>query len=123
MGIKRQVTVYEDSLDGKEIQEADVFKINLTVGRTSWELPLSEKNAEKFNDEIKKWTEREEPLSKQTFTATRKSPATTKPRTDPNQTKAIREWLKDTNYQYKGKPISDRGRIPAEALEAYEAAH
>ncbi|CCQ18120.1 putative uncharacterized protein [Rhodococcus sp. AW25M09] len=37
---------------------------------------------------------------------------------DPAQTRAIRQWAFD-----QGHPISDRGRIPADIEEAYNAAH
>lgn len=37
---------------------------------------------------------------------------------DPEQTRAIRQWAFDQGYE-----ISERGRIPADIEEAYNAAH
>lgn len=46
-----------------------------------------------------------------------KAPATSTKR-DPAQTRAIRQWAADEGYE-----ISERGRIPADIEEAYNAAH
>ena len=42
---------------------------------------------------------------------------------DRDQTKAIREWARSNNIQYRGKPLGDRGRIPQEIIDQYNAAH
>ncbi|WP_442973052.1 Lsr2 family DNA-binding protein [Rhodococcus sp. NBC_00294] len=45
--------------------------------------------------------------------------ATGKPtKRDPEQTRAIREWANANGYE-----VSDRGRIPAAVVEAFDAAH
>jgi hypothetical protein len=38
--------------------------------------------------------------------------------TNREQTKAIRDWARQNGYE-----LSDRGRIPATVIEAFEAAH
>lgn len=121
MGV-RQKLIVEDSFDGKDLPE-DTQPITVTVGRKSWDLYLSDANAGKFYDQLEKWTKNEPEKAAETFAAARKSPARSAARTDPEQTKRIREWLQSTGYLYKGKQISDRGRIPQEALDAYSEAH
>jgi hypothetical protein len=44
--------------------------------------------------------------------------ARTRTRPDREQTAAIRDWARR-----QGKPVSDRGRIPAEIMAEFEAAH
>lgn len=44
-------------------------------------------------------------------------------KTDPEQTRAIREWAQSNNIQYKGKSLGNRGRIPAEIIDQYNSSH
>ena len=42
-------------------------------------------------------------------------------KTDPEQTKAIREWAQSNNIQYKGKNVGNKGRIPQDIIDQYSA--
>jgi hypothetical protein len=35
--------------------------------------------------------------------------------------KAVRAWAQSNNVQHKGRPIGDRGRIPQEVIDQYDA--
>lgn len=112
---QRVITQLVDDVDGTELTEGDGETINIALDGASYVLDLSSKNASRLRKDFGKWLDH-----------ARKAPGSTRgrrsgggtTRRDPEQTKKIRQWAQDNGHQ-----VSERGRIPATVVEAYEAAH
>jgi hypothetical protein len=103
-----------DDLDGGVATETVSFGLD----GASYEIDLSEKNAAKLRDLLATYVG-----------AARRSGGRGRPagsgrrggrpgRTDREQTQAIREWARKNGFK-----IGEKGRIPANVLEAYHAKH
>jgi hypothetical protein len=108
MAQKVQVLLVDD-LDGSTADETVTFGID----GVSYEIDLSSGNAGKLRNELAQYVEHARKAS--SAAARRRRPRGTAGR---EQSARIREWAKA-----HGKKISERGRIPAEILAEYEAAH
>jgi hypothetical protein len=122
---KRYVLV--DDYDGKELPE-DTAPVSLSLGRTTYNLYLSEDNHGKLLETL-------EPFIKDAETA-KPSGSDRAPRNttsgggtaDKEKLKAVRAWAQSTGFKYKNAKgedvtLGDRGRIPAEVVKAYEEAN
>ena len=111
-----------DDLDGSEAVESVAFALD----GVSYEIDLSEDNAEKLRDALAGYV-----ASARRVDGGRRGPgrpkAAAKPakavrgaRTAPDreQTAAVREWARSNGYE-----VSERGRLSATVLSAFEAAH
>lgn len=121
MGVRTRIVV-TDSFDGKELPE-DTKPIKVQVGRRAWDLYLSDTNAGKFWSQLEKWTKDEPEQSAASTSVRSRSAASSGVIIDPEQRRKIREWAQATGYKHNGKAIGDRGRIPQEAINAYNMAH
>jgi len=103
--------IFIDDFDGKEIDRNEAESIEFSYRGKDYTIDLSADNAALFDDAIGPF------LSAATrVKGGKKKPThTSSGRTD---TKAIREWA-----NANGHTVSDRGRIHANIVEAYEAAH
>jgi hypothetical protein len=111
---QRTQVILEDDLDGNRADQTIQFGIH---GAT-YEIDLSEANVEKLDEALRPFISAGRKVSggRNGSVSRRSAGATTK--SDPEQLKAIREWAKAN-----GQKVSDRGRISAEVVAAYEAAH
>lgn len=104
-----------DDLDGTEATGT----ISFSLDGKPYEIDLSTDNANKMRDSLAPFIAAARRSSGRIPTPKMTSrPTTTRSpvRTDREQNQAIREWA-----QARGMKVSDRGRIPAEVLEAYHA--
>jgi hypothetical protein len=109
MAQKVQVLLTDD-LDGKDADETVLFGLD----GVSYEIDLSTKNAKGLRDALAKYVA----VSRKVGTKSAGRPGRGKtPRTGP-EPKAVREWAAGQNID-----VPSRGRIPAEVIEQYEAAH
>ncbi len=102
-----------DDLDGKEADETVAFGLD---GK-NFEIDLSTNNAGKLRELLASYVaaaRRSGGRRRSGGTATATAPPTRRPSIDREQNQAIREWARK-----RGMKVSDRGRIPAEVLEAY----
>lgn len=107
-----QRTVLVDDLDGGDAAETLVFALD----GTSYEIDLNEENAGKLRDDLATWISHGRPQSggvRRGRVAGRRPGA----RGSGLDNAAIRSWARETGYN-----VSDRGRIPAEIVEAYNSA-
>ena len=101
-----------DDLDGSDADETIEFGLD----GVSYVIDLSAENAEELRDALAQYVEHARRLGGRKRTPGRaavKSVARP-PSVDREQNQAIRSWARKNGYQ-----ISDRGRIPAEVVEAY----
>lgn len=103
-----------DDLDGSEAEETVEFGLDGAF----YEIDLSEDNAERLRDALSEYVDharrsggRKRPAGR---LAVGRAPRTAS--ADREQNQAMREWARK-----QGMNISDRGRIPKEVAEAYNA--
>jgi len=111
-----------DDHDGKELPE-DTAPLRLAVGKTTYNLYLSDANQEKLMKALEPFI-----TGAETVEPMRLTPSRTAPKSDKNKLKAVREWAQATGYKFKGadgelRTLGDRGRIPDEVVKAYEDAN
>jgi Lsr2 len=103
-----------DDMDGSTAAETVEFGLD----GVSYEIDLSDGNAKKLRDALAGYVtaaRRAGGRRRPAGSAPRRSGgAGTRPSVDREQNAAIRDWARK-----QGMKISDRGRIPAEVLEAY----
>ncbi len=107
MAQKVQVLLIDD-LDGSSADETVSFGLD---GRT-YEIDLSKKNADKLRKVLEPYVEnarRARPSGRKRATLAAGSR---------QRSAEIRRWAKSVGIE-----VSDRGRIPANVIEKYEAAH
>lgn len=117
--------VLVDDYDGKELPD-DTSPVRLSLGRTTYNLYLSEANHGKLLEALNPFLEGAETTDTRTAPSPRASSSTAKH--DKERMKAIREWaqkekVKFTNAKGEETTLGDRGRIPQEVIEAYDKAH
>lgn len=96
-----------DDLDGSEADET----VSFALDGTSYEIDLNEKNAAKLRDALSGYIGHARKVS--TTRKRRSSAASSGP-----SARELRDWARSNGYE-----VSDRGRVPAEVREAFEAAH
>jgi len=108
MARKVQVLL-EDDIDGTPGAETVVFSLD---GK-SYEIDLSEKNADKLREAFAPWIGAGRRVSNPVAAEARRRPARRS-----EDTADIRRWAAEN-----GIPVSTRGRISADLRARYEAAH
>jgi hypothetical protein len=112
---KQVITSLIDDMDGKPASQT----IEFAIDGVNYTIDLSDKNADKLRAVLHPYIDAGTRVGRigtpRTRAAGRSGFA---PRTSRDQTAAIREWASK-----QGHEISNRGRIPARIVEAYEAAH
>jgi hypothetical protein len=99
-----------DDIDGDAADETVEFSID---GK-SYQIDLSEANAGKLRDALAAYAAAARRLGGRRRGSAAVSAPGRKPVADREQNQAIREWARK-----RGMNVSERGRIPAEVLEAY----
>jgi hypothetical protein len=122
---QRQVTVFFDDVTGDELESGET--VHFALDGVEYQIDLSEEHA----DELRKafapyvlngrrtggrYTRGGGSAGRPQRSAN--SAASGSDRRGKRDTQAIREWA-----QANGHQVSDRGRIPASVVEAYEATH
>ncbi|MFM9376836.1 Lsr2 family protein [Gordonia sp. VNK21] len=105
---KRTVIKIVDDIDGAELDEYETVRWSLD-GK-SYEFDTSPEHAEEFRNVLAEYQSISRSVGGR---ATRRSSGAKAP-----NTRVVREWANENGFT-----VSDRGRIPADVLSAYEAAH
>jgi hypothetical protein len=106
MAQKVHITL-EDDLDGGDATETVSFGLD---GR-SYEIDLNDKNAAKLRDALARYVAAGRRSGGRSAGAKRRTQIGTSAR-------EIRDWARSNGHK-----VPDRGRIPADVREAFEAAH
>ncbi len=105
-----------DDLDGGDAAET----VSFAIDGANYDIDLTAKNAAKLRDSLATYVgaarRSSRPASRSLAPNGRRGgrPA----RADREQTQAIREWARKSGHK-----VGDKGRIPAQVLEAYHAKH
>lgn len=113
----RYETIYVDDLDGVEIEDGRAETIEFAFDGKTYTIDLGEQNAAAFREAIQPYLSAARPADngkkRAAKTSRRSSSSAAK-----GETGKIRAWARENGYT-----VSDRGRIPAEIMEAYNAAN
>ncbi|MFD0692288.1 histone-like nucleoid-structuring protein Lsr2 [Actinomadura fibrosa] len=99
-----------DDIDGGEADET----ISFSLDGTTYEIDLSKKNATKLRKGLEPFVASARRARKATGRAGRGNRTTS----SRERSAEIREWAKSNGIQ-----VNERGRIPANVIEKYEASH
>jgi hypothetical protein len=105
---RKIITSLVDDIDGSEAAET----LSFSLDGKQYEIDLSAENATKLREDFESWAKSARRVGKASTTTRRASRGG---RADLN---AVREWARANGHK-----VSDRGRVPATILEAYEQAH
>jgi hypothetical protein len=112
---KQVITSLIDDIDGKPASQTIEFGLD----GVSYSIDLSDRNADKLRSALHPYIDAGTRVGRVAAGGRRAAPRTGLPaRTSRDQTAAIREWAAKAGHE-----ISNRGRIPARIVEAYEEAH
>jgi hypothetical protein len=103
-----------DDLDGSEIAEGGGERVEFSIRGVTYQIDLSKANATKFDKALKPYVDS---AAKVGGTRARRVKSGGG-KASPEHLAAIREWARKNGHQ-----VSDRGRIKAEVVQAFEAAH
>ncbi|WP_142060095.1 Lsr2 family protein [Pseudarthrobacter sp. B4EP4b] len=107
---KKTVVLLEDDIDGSEATET----LSFALDGSAYEIDLNEGHANELRDALARFTEAGRKVA-----GGRGRPATrTKSSHGGPDAKAVRLWAAENGIQ-----VNTRGRIQAEVVEKYEAAH
>ena len=109
---KKLITRIIDDLDGTELEDGG-RTVSFSLEGRAYEIDLSDKNADKLRDALAPFIK----VARSTQSTAGNSRARRSARGSSNLA-AVRAWAKDN-----GHDVSERGRVPAAVLAAYEAAH
>lgn len=111
---------YVDDIDGTPLDDSGE-RIEFSFDNKDYVIDLSDAHAEEFREAIAPYIEAGSRLTGNRKKGGRRSSgrtASSASSSSGTDTKAIREWAREAGYE-----VSDRGRIPADVVEAYEAAN
>ncbi|MDQ1058102.1 hypothetical protein QFZ23_002003 [Arthrobacter globiformis] len=107
--MRKTVVVLEDDLDGSEASET----LNFSVDGTEYEIDLNADHANELRSALSRYTN-----AARKVTGGRSRPVARKSSGTGTDAKAIRMWAIDNGLQ-----VNTRGRIQADIVEKYLAAH
>ncbi|MDQ1059743.1 hypothetical protein QFZ23_003644 [Arthrobacter globiformis] len=107
---KKTVVLLEDDIDGSEASQTVFFALD----GSNYEIDLNDGHANELRDALNHFANAGRRLSGGRARRTDRKPS---PQGGPD-VKAVRQWAADN-----GIPVNTRGRIPAEVVEQYDAAH
>ena len=105
---KKQIVLIDD-VDGSDADETVTFALD----GVTYEIDLTTKRAKQLRDGLGKWVEHARKTTSRPVRGGSRSA-----RTDREQLAKIRDWARANGHE-----VSDRGRIAASIMEAYQAAH
>ncbi|WP_035800641.1 histone-like nucleoid-structuring protein Lsr2 [Kitasatospora mediocidica] len=112
---QRVQVILEDDLDGGSADETVTFALD----GVAYEIDLTSANADKLRSLLAPYVDKGRKQSGR-LTSVRRSGArgTARPAAGGADTAKIRTWAKDNGFS-----VNDRGRVPSNVREAYEAAN
>ncbi|TDZ80120.1 Nucleoid-associated protein Lsr2 [Mycobacteroides salmoniphilum] len=112
---KRVTVTLVDDVDGGATADESV---EFGIDGVTYEIDLSSKNAEKLRNQLSTWIDHARHASGRRQGRGSLSTGRKRPSIDRAQSAAIREWASKNGHE-----ISSRGRIPAEVIDAFNAAN
>ncbi len=110
-----------DDLDGSVLEVGDGETVLFSLDGIAYEIDLTDENAAQLRDSLARYIDAARRVSARTSNATggrSTSGGRKQKRAGQRDYAPIRQWAADNGYT-----LSERGRVPAEVLDAYDAAH
>jgi hypothetical protein len=98
--------------DSKEIPNGEQMTRSFSLDGRDYEIDLCEKHSQKFDEVVKRFSDRARKVSTKMGRTKRRTTAHRR------RSAEIRSWAKRS-----GMEVSERGRIPAQVIAKYEANH
>jgi hypothetical protein len=114
MARKVQVILSDDLDENLPADET----VSFSLDGTSYEIDLADKNAKEMRSAFSRYVSAARKVGRGNRASTGSRGRATGGRMDREQAGAIRDWARKN-----GHAVSERGRIPASVVDAYEAAH
>lgn len=108
---QKTIVILTDDIDGGEADET----VSFSLDGVSYEIDLNAENAAKLRDAFSYWVGHARRQGGRRATG-RRRPAGGGGALSRSESAEIREWARANGFK-----VSDRGRIPAEVREAYDA--
>ncbi|MBD7956419.1 Lsr2 family protein [Microbacterium sp. Sa4CUA7] len=115
---RRIVHQLVDDLDGTELEVGSGETVLFSLDGIAYEIDLTDENAQSLRDALAPYVSAGRRVSGGRGTSGTSDSARKRRRTGQHDYGPVREWAKSNGYT-----VSERGRVPAAVLEAYEAAH
>jgi hypothetical protein len=114
---KKTITILTDDLDGEELP-AGSRSTRFALDGVEYEIDLSAANARELADALAPFIAAGRRVGGGARTASGSRPRSRAKGADAERLAAIRSWAQGNGYA-----VGDRGRIKAEVVDAYDAAH
>jgi hypothetical protein len=105
-----------DDIDGSEIREGGGERVEFSFRGTDYQIDLSAVNIAKLEKVLKPYIDAAAKV--RGGGRTRRGKVSVNGKSSPEHLAAIREWARKNGHE-----VADRGRIKAEIVEAFDAAH
>ena len=110
-----------DDLDGSVLEVGDGETVLFSLDGIAYEIDLTDENAAQLRDSFARYIDAARRVSGRASSSTggrSTSGGRKQKRAGQRDYAPIRQWAADNGYT-----LSERGRVPAEVLDAYDAAH
>ncbi|WP_426320698.1 histone-like nucleoid-structuring protein Lsr2 [Microbacterium sp. E-13] len=115
---RRIVHQLVDDLDGTLLESGEGETVLFSLDGVAYEIDLTADNAAALRGALERYTQAARTVSTSRGATNSGSSGRRRRRSGQQDYSGVREWAKKNGYQ-----VSERGRVPASVLEAYEAAH
>jgi hypothetical protein len=105
-----------DDLDGRASD--DINTVRFALDGASYEIDLSEHNANRLRNAVADYIAVARRTGGRITRGATPATSPTRPSANREQTRAIRDWARRNGFD-----LADRGRIPANILDAFDQAH
>jgi hypothetical protein len=115
---RRIVHQLVDDLDGTLLEVGEGETVLFSLDGVAYEIDLTDGNAAALRAALEPFTQAARSVSSGRATTSASAAARKRRRSGQQDFSDVREWARKNGYT-----VSDRGRVPASVLDAYEAAH
>lgn len=115
---RRIVHQLVDDLDGTLLEVGEGETVLFSLDGTAYEIDLTDANAAALREALAPYIAAGRSISRAAASGSSSSAPRARRRTGQRDYTAVRAWAKENGYT-----VSERGRVPANVLEAYESAH
>lgn len=114
---RKSITRYFDDLDGQPLEDDQVVVVRFGYKGRNYVMDLSADNAAKIDETLRGYVEKATLDDAAPAAAKRRGAARTDNATR-TRNRIIRQWAKDNGHE-----VADRGALPKDIIDAYDAAH
>ena len=108
---QRVITQYVSDLSGKDLAEGEGRTVKFSYNGVDYSIDLTDQEADKFDKVLDQYINAATRIGGRRSSGGRSSSSSSS-----SSNAAIRQWAQENGYE-----LGNRGRIPAEIKEAYEA--